>query len=362
MSRALDPKIKEALNRGEHAHIYQCVADVLSTREQELLDIEVLGPSHVLPAETYVLREGNAIAIPKFNILRAFLPAYQIFKEHLGGEHVAAEELLRATSVILLLDPEHMTAANARKRYIKRTKEQNSDKFDSIVKKELYFIDSLLTSRLHRHTKSPTLWGHRQWLLELGRLSQQQPTVDDDRLATALKELIFVSAERHPRNYYAWCHARYLLGLGGRTSQGRGDSSHGDEQGQQQQQQQQQRDTAALDIITERVKKWCFSHHHDTSGWSFLMVLIEQHQQEARAAVASALFSETLHLAEAYSWRGESVWYFLRTMLGRNWLQESHRQEFERVLRVVHGKAAEPEAALDAQILSHTLEWTKRHV
>lgn len=350
MSRALDPRVKEALRIGDHVPVYQCVADVLSTRHADLLDIEVLGPSHALLDESFILHEGNAVAIPKVNILRAFLPAYKIFKEHIGGQHVAREELLRATSVILLLDPEHMTAVNARKRHVRRVKEQNTEGLDAALGAELYFTDSLLTSRLQRHTKSPTLWGHRQWLLELC-IDRQRPV---DSLLAALKKLIFVSAERHPRNYYAWCHARYLLGLVGGRSQGQC-TADGDEQGQQQQQQQT---TDDLEKITQTVKKWCFSHPDDISGWSFLMVLVEQQHPQAAAPAHAALVSETLHLAEAFSWRGESVWYFLRNMLQRDLLEDGDAKKFERVLRTVHGRVNEP-VELDRQILRRMLEWTK---
>lgn len=368
MSRALDPRVKEALKVGDHTPVYQCVADVLSSREEELLDIEVLGPSHVLPDGTYILHEDNAVAIPKFNILRAFLPAYKAFKKHISDQNVAPEEVLRATSVILLLDPEHMTAANARKRHIQFTKEQNPDRLNAVLDAEFYLLDSLLTSRLHRHTKSPTLWGHRQWLLELCQRLPQQPQQRRpmDSLPAALARLIFISAERHPRNYYAWCHARYLLGAERRRSQGR----RGDEQGQRATQQptrHQPQDTETLATSMEMVKKWCFSHPDDISGWSFLTVLVEQQQQqhgqeEQSSPPAVALFSETLRLAEAYSWKGESVWYFLRNMLLRNqWLADKTTcvDEFERVLAQVHGKVAVL-AALDEQVQSNTLAWTKQ--
>ncbi|KAM3564043.1 hypothetical protein MY1884_000941 [Beauveria asiatica] len=341
MSRALDPGIKNLLKHGDHEPVYRCVAQVLATREEELLDIEIFGPSHLLSPGVYVLHEGNAVAIPKINILRAFLPAYEIFQSHLNGQHVAPEEVLQATSVILLLDPEHMTAANARKRHVWRTKAQNPDQIDAYLDDELYFIDSLLTSRLHRHTKSPTLWGHRQWLQEQC-IARSKPM---DNLSTAMEKLIFVSAERHPRNYYAWCHARYLLG--------RKCPAH-DAPNRAEHEPQAQQSTAMLDILTNMVKKWCFGHPSDTSGWSFLTVLIEQHPQ----AAASLLFPETLRLAEAFSWRGESVWYFLRNILRRGWVENSHKEDFERVLKLVHGKAAEP-GELDRQVLGHMLEWTK---
>lgn len=350
MSRALDPRVKELLKEGDHTEVYQCIADALSAQHDLLLDIEILGPSHALLDDSYFLYEDNAIAIPKLNILRAFLPAYNVFKSYLAVRSHVSDEVMRATSVILLLDPEHMTAANARKRYIRQTEDADPGLMEKTLESELYFIDSLLTSRLHRHTKSPTLWGHRQWLMEL-RISRRRPTPS---LEAALEKLIFVSAERHPRNYYAWCHARYLVELAGRTSRG-----NGDEQGQQ-------RDTrTSLAAATEQVKKWCFAHHNDVSGWSFLMVLLEERQRTggdgaaaAGAATAAAVFSETLHLAETFSWRGESVWYFLRNMLRRDWLPQKQEQEFERVLRLVHGKVAEPED-LDQQVMGNMLAWSK---
>ncbi|ATY63802.1 Protein prenyltransferase [Cordyceps militaris] len=347
MSRALDAKVKEALEIEDNASVYRSVADVLCIRHDELLDIEVLGPSHILPHGTYVLQEENAVAIPKLNILRAFLPAYKIFKRHIDYQDVTPDELLRATSVMLLLDPEHMTAANARKRQIQQIEQGNMRLLDIRIDAEFYFIDSLLTSRLHRHTKSPTLWGHRQWLLELCT-SMQRPV---DSLPTALAKLIFISAERHPRNYYAWCHARYLLDLASRQRQ------HAAPDRGTRWPPQQEQDAAALEALTDAVKTWCFSHHDDTSGWSFLTVLIARRPQ----AAAIALFTETLGRAEAFSWRGESVWYFLRNMLRADWLPDGHhRAQFERVLELVHGRVAEPEQ-LDRQVLGHMLEWVKMY-
>lgn len=351
MSRSLDPRVREALKHGDHEPVYMSVADALATRHEELLDIEILGPSHELPQGVHVLTEANAVAVPKFNILRAFLPAYIIFQSYLQCQNETWDEVIRATSVILLLDPEHMTAANARKRYIQHIKVTKAEKLENVLKTELYFTESLLTGRLHRHTKSPTLWGHREWLVKLCT-ARQQPV---DGLATTLERLIFISAERHPRNYYAWCHARFLLGLASRTNQGRS-RNHGDEQGQAA---PAARNTVDLQIATDLVRKWCFSHHNDISGWSFLTVLVEERQRLApEAGTATTLFSETLHLAEAYSWRGESVWCFLRSMMRGSWLDEAHGKEFNRVLLLVHGKMAVP-TALDEQVLGNMVEWSR---
>lgn len=299
MSRAIDKRLKEALKQGDHAIVYEKIADALALRLRELLEIEFLAPSHALPQNTYFLQDGNALAIPKLSLLQAFIPARRILQEYRNGQGGTAEEALRATAVILLLDPEHLTAANTRKRILLGRKSTERD-LKGLLQTEMYFIDSLLTSRLHRHTKSPTLWGHRQWLLERCKEAQVPLDVVED-----LTKVVFISAERHPRNYYAWSHARYL-------ARGLQHSPNG------------QKETLAM--IAELVKKWCLSHHNDTSGWSFLTTILARQPQLARA-----VFSETLQLTEKFRWRNESVWYFLRHMLLCEWVQDGERDEFEKV-------------------------------
>src|SRR5690606_32717358 len=104
-----------------------------------------------------------------------------------------------------LTDAEHLTAANTRKRAILRDAKDSSD-IKSTLGREKWFVDSLVTSRLHRHTKSPILWSHRRWLL-----TQFQKQGLQVYVPTEIRTIIFTSGERHPNNYYAWDHARWLL-------------------------------------------------------------------------------------------------------------------------------------------------------
>lgn len=257
------------------------IANVLTEASDGLLEIELLGSSHGLSTNTTVLRDGNAIAISKLHLIQGFIAARTCYlanaERNAGG---LDQEVLRATSVMLLMDPEHLTAANARKRFIRRRLDDEHDDTE-ILRREKRFIDSLLTSRLHRHTKSPTLWSHRRWLMQqFGSYALDIPIRQD------LTSIVMVSGERHPRNYYAWCHARYL------TKVMVSSTSDPDED---------------LLQMTMSTKGWCFAHHNDISGWQFLIFLLEKLPQET-----SSVFQETLKLATSFKWRNESVWYFLR--------------------------------------------------
>lgn len=279
MSRALDKGVKEALKNGNHDEIFKTIASVLATQQQDLLEIELLGQSHVLPPATYYMQDGPAVAIPKLRLVQAFISAQAILKRQLRTKSEAGQTVLDATAVMLLMDPEHLTAANARKRLLTDENVTIED-----LQHEKYFIDSLLTSRLHRHTKSPTLWNHREWLLKRLCIRYSSKNALDD-----FAKVILIAAERHPRNYYAWSHARFLRD----REKAAGSNVDG------------------LDVeLSELTKKWCFSHHDDISGWAFLGLLLRNSSTTERHDI----FHETIKLTRSFSWRGESVWYFLRNL------------------------------------------------
>lgn len=95
--------------------------------------------------------------------------------------------------VALLATTEHITAANVRKDLI----------IAGVIdpQTELHNLDLLLGSPLFKHSKSPTLWFHRSWLL------QRYPQLRDLDRELAI---IAKAAAHHPRNYYAWAYAREL--------------------------------------------------------------------------------------------------------------------------------------------------------
>ncbi|KAF4451384.1 hypothetical protein F53441_5650 [Fusarium austroafricanum] len=308
MSRALDKSLKESLKHGDHHSVFLDISNILAESSGELLEIELLGKGHVLEADSTLLRDDNAVAIPKLRLVQAFIVAQKLLKRFQSdNQSVSIEDILRSTAVILLMDPEHLTAANTRKRLI-ITKTDDGE-LENRLRVEKHLVDSLLTSRLHRHTKSPTLWNHRRWLMEQLRLHSIDVTADDD-----IARIIMISGERHPRNYYAWCHARYLINTFILPSSSKQEG---------------------LSRVIIATQKWCFAHHNDISGWQFLIFLLDKQPAET-----SYVFRETLKLTGSFKWRNESVWYFLRHIAAWGAIN-TDLEEFETLRRTLWESAAE---------------------
>lgn len=293
MSRALDKDVLKLLSHSDSVKVYDDIASLFDPVQDHdrLLEIEVLGKAHPLTPQVSYLKDENAVGIPKTRLFQAFSVAYERFKKHVI--HVDVQrlshdwtELLRITAVLLLADPEHLTAANTRKRVIRQAIQNESDTTAALMR-EKWFADSLLTSRLHRHTKSPVLWSHRRWLL-----SQFQKHGVQVDVSFEIRNVVLVSGERHPRNYYAWDHARWLLRI------------FVDAQADE---------TARLQEMIADVKVWCLRHHDDISGWTFLHFLLCRGGAELGAERSSA-FRGILQMAESFRWQNESVWWFMHAM------------------------------------------------
>lgn len=283
MSRALENDVAAALRSGNAQSAYQQISRVFSSSTSaELLELEILGRAHAFPDDCYVLRDECAVAVSKLGLVQAFIVARQLLKSHIDGSSPRDDpELLALTAVMLLVDPEHLTAANTRKRVLLRRLSSAGGDAQALLRAEKYFLDSLLTSRLHRHTKSPTLWGHLQWLLL--RFSAHGLSVD---VLADLTTVVSVAGERHPRNYYAWTHARFLMKMNP--------------------------DTPKTEVLAV-VKKWAFQHHTDISGWTFLYFLLRA-ISHSDPAVVQITFEEVLKLVVSLQLVNESVWVFLRTL------------------------------------------------
>lgn len=295
MSRSLDKDTLRALGNSDVSAAFAIISRALTQAQAEgdatLLEIEILPKSHVLAPNTFLLQDGNALAISKIGLVQAFLEAHKIFQRHhpSKGVTVSANDMVAVTSVMLLMDPEHLTAANARKILI-RSETEKLRQLD-LIRQDRTFVDSLLTSRLHRHTKSPTLWSHRRWLIETGRTLGIQPDVMED-----LKRIVMIAGERHPKNYYGWCHARWLTRL-------------------------VLEDQAGYNVydLMAATKLWCFRNHTDISGWSFLTFLLMM----LDGTTTQIVFDETIKLAISLQWNTESTWVFLRTLAASGTLDES---------------------------------------
>jgi hypothetical protein len=324
MSRALDSETAASLKRGNPLGAYQAITDALTPPDDGLLEIEILPKTHFLEEGQYVVRDGRAVGISKLGLVQAFMVARQKLRGHLDGViPQAADNVLTMTALILLFDPEYLTAANSRKRVI-QAEISNSGAARSTLEKEKRFLDSLLTSRLHRHTKSPTLWSHRRWLITT--LASVNLPVD---ILGDIRDVVFVAGERHPRNYYAWCHARFLAGL----------------------RRNNHRETLAA------VQGWCFQHHTDISGWSFLSFLLNTESTPSEESGCST-FTEVLNLANSLRLSNESVWVFLRTLAASRLVGD---EQYSRFLAVQAAVLETSKTAADQAVLRATVDWCETY-
>jgi len=348
MSRAPGKDALAALKASDPTAAYDAVSRALTPSDTTaLLEIEILPRSHAVAPGTYLLQDANALAVPKLSLLQAFVVARQVLLRHRQGHgssssssssssSVTEDDVLAATAVLLLTDPEHLTAANTRKRLLLGAAAAAAG-----LAREKHLIDSLLTSRLHRHTKSPTLWSHRRWLVQQ-TLARGLP-VD---LPGDMVRVVLVSGERHPRNYYAWSHARWLVAALAAAPVYRRDH-----------------DVAAEgEALLAATKAWCFGHHTDVSGWTFLWSLLWGGDAPPAAAVVlpapegrSAVFVEIARLAAALRWDNESVWALLRTVAASGLLGRAEEAEFLVTLETL--RARSPPGSAEAKTLLRAEEW-----
>ncbi|KAG6158304.1 hypothetical protein E4U36_007721 [Claviceps purpurea] len=328
MSRALDPSVKKALQNGNHGEAFEHISAVLdSSHGTTYLEIEILPKSHVLGADTYVLQDGEYIGIPKLRLVQAFLHARQMLNQVLLSEgSFHDEKVMRATAVLLLMDSEHLTAANVRKRVISRVASLDEERRKYLMTQEAYFLNSLLRSRLHRHTKSPVLWNHKRWLARQLR-DHDIPIC----LLHEFEQVICVAAERHARNYYAWTYARDVITMEIASLTPRAASS-------------------VVDSVLPVVTNWCRLHHQDVSGWSFLLHLVGLFPEKGQDVA-----EETLRLVEKFKWRNESVWHFLKNLALMPALQAKKKSIVEvwRKMKL----SVDGEASMDAITLDRAAAW-----
>ncbi|KAK1777007.1 hypothetical protein QBC45DRAFT_434628 [Copromyces sp. CBS 386.78] len=333
MSRALDESTIAALKAGNPQAAYNSISSVLvSPPPSGRLEIEILGKGIPLPEGTYVLQDGISVGVSKLGLVQAFLIARKILQDHIiDGSSSSSPQtddgtLFAATAVILLMDPEFLTAANTRKRLVQKQLLDDNQMAWTVLTKEKAFLDSLLTSRLHRHTKSPTLWNHRRWLV--GHYSSRGLMVD---VVGDIKNIVSVAGERHPRNYYAWCHARYLAGILGKE-----DSDY--------------------ENLLMVVKHWCCQHHNDVSGWSFLYYLLDNlDRSRQNTRIISSTFSEVLNYVASCRLTNESVWVFLRTLAASGRVSKKELERFTTLGAQFSESCVE--GSTNQRVLRSALDW-----
>ncbi|KAH8156213.1 hypothetical protein CIB48_g12034 [Xylaria polymorpha] len=325
MSRSLDKNILSQLKLEDPRPAYQDLSHLFTNLpESGLLEIEFLGQSHQLEQGVNFLQDGNAIAIPKLRLVQAFFVARQILQNHIGNVNKAInKDVTAATSILLLMDPEHLTAANIRKRALSVP----GNLTEVNLRREKLFVDALLTARLHRHTKSPTLWSHRRWLVSTCWTLGIPWDIRHD-----IHNVVMVAGERHPRNYVAWQHARFLI----------------------------EHDPSLVATVTLDVKEFCLRNHSDISGWAFLSDCITRIQdEESRRLTCSSVLDDTLSMAESFRWTNESVWVFLRTVVSRDYTSEL---DFNRFIATNDKLSATMQHSTPQWvIMERAREWCSKH-
>jgi hypothetical protein len=326
----------EGVNRrfvGENLEeIYDAISHELSEKPSGYIDIEFLPKEYQLASKNvFFLKEANCLAVHKLRVVQAFIVARQILNRHLDGSaNASPAEVWKATNVMLLLDSEHLTAANTRKRLLLRQSLVASER-KLELENDMFFVNSLLSSHLNRHTKSPVLWSHKHWLLR--QCIEAKAPVN---LVHDFESIIYVAAERHPMNYYAWTYARDLF-----SSRLKANANWDAERDEE---------------FTKMMTTWCRTHHNDTSGWSFLLFLAIRLPQQA-----PQIFTQTARVVQMYRWRGEAVWNFLRNLVLVPGIRDNSdiRQCFADLWHHVRQDVQDDSMRLDAKVLDRAAAWTK---
>lgn len=143
----------------------------------------------------FLLVDGH-LGVPKTLMYRLYLTAASQHSKH----STISPWLVACTSIIILANPAHQTALNARKRCIQL------QVLDANI--ELGIVAAMVTG-IKDCAKQSIIWEHRRWILRHLYLGQHIPV---DSLQKEL-DLITRAAELYPRNYFAWNHWQYIMEL-----------------------------------------------------------------------------------------------------------------------------------------------------
>ncbi|KAB8201159.1 hypothetical protein P875_00127582 [Aspergillus parasiticus SU-1] len=348
---------------------FQELARIFSTRNNRILEIEILPP-----ALGPLLQDECSVGITKKYLVQSFVTARRIFFEKLrytfdrgtpraipqnenesvthGASDAILEDLLVSTEIILLFDCEHITACNWRRRRLdalNRHHDFSSDDPGPLIQAletELTLLTTYLCSPLHRHTKSPTLWQHRIWvlsrLLEIRETGARRPHFvspseetnqhQESNVDLLKYELAIVhrAGELHPRNYYAFNYMRQVHNiLSGATE----DSREGP--------------SVLAESTIDSMLHWCLGHPSDISGWMFMLYLLKA---VPKGNVRPSTVNKVVRYALDIGWEGESLWMFVDLCVRAFGLGETVRN----ALLASNECACTPPAVLDWETAKET--------
>jgi hypothetical protein len=285
---------------------FQELVRIFSSRDNQVLELEIIPPS----LGATFLQDGRSLGITKKALVQAFMVARQLFFDRLmpmseddlqttlSASAQSRDTDSAITEIMILFDCEHLTACNWRKHRLRAAMahcpgiSNQTSAATEVLEAELTLMSSYQCSPLHRHTKSPTLWHHRLWVVV--HLLQRRHWSAEDLLRLQRTELDIVlrAGELHPKNYYAFNYMRQLNMLLAATVEKTEPSTWA---------------TCSQSVIG-RVVDWCLANPRDISGWSFsLYMLSNTPEQHSRVNALERVVKFALNVG----WEGESLWTFV---------------------------------------------------
>lgn len=167
-------------------------------------------------------------------------------------------------------------------------------KIKEAVEGELAWVETLVRSPLcGKHAKSSWVWAHRRWVLTefYGEVADGYTGDRGGGAGAFVKrelEIVMIAGERHARNYYAWEYAREVVRMAGARL------GH-----------------SGWEEVVWMVHHWCLMHPRDISGWAFLVFLLDQSMNTD--SLRRDIFGKTRDFVEKFGWKGESVEWFLKS-------------------------------------------------
>ncbi|EOA85829.1 hypothetical protein ACJQWK_04168 [Exserohilum turcicum] len=316
---------------------YASLSEYLQKHESEVVSIEILPPG-MQPPDGVLMQDGLALGISKKALALAYVEARgQFFANKQSSDPSTTNQTMRATEIILLFDPEHITAANFRKSVLARLEAEHGlttgNTCHKALRRELCFLDSILTSPLHRQSKSPTLWYHRSRVIDALITIELSNALDDQKAVFWHRELDAVckSGEQHPKNYHAWQYARRMVQK----------ASSSELNGQ----------------FARHVKAWCYRHPSDISGWSFLLYLMPR----LGTSLNQELVSDVLNYAIKLNIESESLWVFIRTALAQDISNANHSETYQRLQAYAEDLRNDKRYSMASETIIGAIKWVKTH-
>jgi hypothetical protein len=331
---------------------YKALNDYFTQHEDDIVEIEMLPPAFP-PPDGILMHEDLSLGVPKKTLVLAFNEARQLFFASKKVDGISSQVAFEATRIILLFDPEHITAANFRKRRLVELQRNLEDgDFPRAVQQELFYLNSILTSPLHRQSKSPTLWHHRAWLLNLSLPTKLGDSTGEQFLTSVRAEFdaVFKAGEKHPKNYYAWQYARRLLLKIERLYED--ETIHGWKTSYH----------SFLCTCALLVKSWCCKHPSDISGWTLLFFLLPKINS---ISSRRSIVAQVLELTTKLHFEQESLWVFIRLVLADTLLGYERTpmiQQLQAYYKELNGnKRGRDEDDLFTGRVARAITWIEQH-